>query len=117
VIDHVTLRVSDFLASKAFYETVLAPVGYSEPWSDEEQRAADWGDLSISQDDQPLSENVHLAFAARNRAEVEEFHRVAIQAGYRDNGLPGERKYHKGYYAAFILDPDGNNVEAVFHDR
>ena len=117
MIDHVTLRVSDFHASKVFYETVLAPLGYAEPWSDEEQRAADWGDLSISQDDQPLSENVHIGFAARNRAEVDEFHRVALAAGYRDNGPPGERKYHKGYYAAFVLDPDGNNVEAVFHDR
>jgi len=117
LIDHITLRVSDFQASKAFYETVLEPLGYTPPWSDEEQRAADWGDLSISQDDQPLSENVHLAFAARNRAEVEEFHRVALAAGYRDNGLPGERKYHKGYYASFVLDPDGNNVEAVFHHR
>ena len=68
MIDHITLRVSDFHASKAFYETVLAPLGYAEPWSDEEQRAADWGDLSISQDDQPLTENVHVAFAARSRA-------------------------------------------------
>jgi catechol 2,3-dioxygenase-like lactoylglutathione lyase family enzyme len=117
VIDHVTLRVSDFQASKAFYETVLAPLGYAAPWSDDEQRAADWGDLSISQDDKPLSENVHVAFAAGNRGEVEEFHRIAIEARYRDNGPPGERAYHKGYYAAFVLDPDGNNVEAVFHDR
>jgi catechol 2,3-dioxygenase-like lactoylglutathione lyase family enzyme len=117
LIDHVTLRVSDFHASKAFYETVLAPLGYAPPWADEEQRAADWGDLSISQDEKPLSENVHIAFAARNRAEVEEFHRVGLAAGYRDNGPPGERTYHEGYYASFLLDPDGNNVEAVFHDR
>jgi catechol 2,3-dioxygenase-like lactoylglutathione lyase family enzyme len=117
LIDHVTLRVSDFQASKTFYETVLAPLGYAAPWADEEQRAADWGDLSISQDDQPVSENVHIAFAARSREDVHEFHRVALEAGYRDNGLPGERHYHQGYYAAFVLDPDGNNVEAVFHDR
>ena len=117
MIDHVTLRVSDFEASKAFYVTVLEPLGYGDPWSDHEQRAADWGDLSISQDDKPLTENAHLAFAARNRADVEAFHRAAMAAGYRDNGPPGERKYHKGYYAAFVLDPDGNNVEAVFHDR
>ena len=117
MIDHVTLRVSDFQASKGFYGTVLAPLGYALPWSDDEQQAADWGDLSISQDDKPLSEHVHVAFAARNRAEVEEFHKIAIEAGYRDNGPPGERKYHQGYYAAFVLDPDGNNVEAVFHDR
>jgi catechol 2,3-dioxygenase-like lactoylglutathione lyase family enzyme len=117
MIDHVTLRVSDFEASKAFYITVLEPLGYALPWSHDEQRAADWGDLSISQDEKPLSENVHIAFAARNREEVDAFHRVAIEAGYRDNGQPGLRKYHEGYYAAFVLDPDGNNVEAVFHDR
>jgi len=117
MIDHVTLRISDFEASKTFYSTVLAPLGYEPPWSDDEQRAADWGDISISQDDKPLSENVHIAFAAKSRQEVEAFHRVAIEAGYRDNGAPGERTYHKGYYAAFVLDPDGNNVEAVFHDR
>jgi catechol 2,3-dioxygenase-like lactoylglutathione lyase family enzyme len=117
MIDHVTIRVSDFEASKRFYITVLAPLGYALPWSDDEQRAADWGDVSISQDDKPLSENVHIAFAARNREEVDEFHRVAIEAGYRDNGPPGLRKYHEGYYGAFVLDPDGNNVEAVFHDR
>ncbi|MEK6275584.1 MAG: VOC family protein [Actinomycetota bacterium] len=118
MIDHVTIRVSDFEASKAFYSTVLAPLGYDPPWSDDEQRAADWGDISISQDDKPLSENVHIAFAAKNREEVDAFYRVAIEAGYRDNGPPGERPiYHEGYYGAFVLDPDGNNVEAVFHNR
>jgi catechol 2,3-dioxygenase-like lactoylglutathione lyase family enzyme len=116
VIDHVTLRVSDFEASKAFYEIVLAPLGYAAPWSDDEQRAADWGDLSISQDEKPLTKDAHLAFAARTRAEVDEFHEVALAAGYRDNGPPGERReYHDGYYGAFVLDPDGNNVEAVHH--
>jgi len=116
VIDHVTLRVSDFHASKAFYETVLAPLGYPEPWSDEEQRAADWGTLSISQDEKPLTNEAHLGFAARTREDVDEFHRVALAAGYRDNGSPGERlSYHDGYYGAFVLDPDGNNVEAVHH--
>ena len=118
MIDHVTLRVSDFEASKAFYSTVLEPLGYAEPWSDDEQRAADWGDLSISQDEKPLSENVHIAFAARNREEVDEFHRVAIEAGYRDNGPPGlSGSTTRATTASFVLDPDGNNVEAVFHDR
>src|SRR5687767_12043305 len=111
MIDHVTLRLSDFQASKAFYITVLAPLGYAEPWSDDEQRAADWGDPSISQDEKPLSENVQIAFAARTRQEADEFHRVAMEAGYRDNAPPGLRKYHEGYYGGFVLDPDGNNVE------
>jgi catechol 2,3-dioxygenase-like lactoylglutathione lyase family enzyme len=65
----------------------------------------------------PPAEHVHLAFPARDRATVDEFHRVALAAGYRDNGPPGERGYHAGYYGAFVLDPDDNNVEAVFHDR
>jgi catechol 2,3-dioxygenase-like lactoylglutathione lyase family enzyme len=118
MIDHVTLRVSDFEASKAFYSTVLAPLGHELAWEDVEKRLAEWGDFSIAQDEKPLSENVHVAFEANNREEVDAFHRVAIEAGYRDNGSPGERPiYHEGYYGAFVLDPDGNNVEAVFHDR
>jgi catechol 2,3-dioxygenase-like lactoylglutathione lyase family enzyme len=116
VIDHVTLRVSDFEASKTFYVTVLAPLGYALPWSDDEQRAVDWGDVSISQDDKPLTENAHIAFAAKSREEVDAFYRAAMEAGYDDNGPPGERStYHNDYYGAFVLDPDGNNIEAVFH--
>ena len=118
MIDHVTLRVSNFEASRDFYSTVLAPLGHELGWQDEEQRLAEWGDFSIGQDGKPLSQNVHVAFAAKNRGEVDAFHRAATEAGYRDNGPPGERPiYHEGYYGAFVLDPDGNNVEAVFHDR
>jgi catechol 2,3-dioxygenase-like lactoylglutathione lyase family enzyme len=118
VIDHITLRVSDFHASKAFYTTVLAPLGHELGWGDEEKKLAEWGDFSIAQDGKPLSENVHVAFAAKNRQEVDAFHAAAMEAGYLDNGAPGERPiYHEGYYGAFVLDPDGNNVEAVFHDR
>ena len=118
MIDHVTLRVSDFAASRDFYSAVLAPLGDELGWQDEEKRLAEWGDFSIAQDGKPLSENVHVAFAAKNQAEVDAFHRAAIEGGYRDNGPPGERAiYHEGYYGAFVLDPDGNNVEAVFHDR
>ena len=118
VIDHVTLRVSDFEASKAFYSTVLAPLGHELAWEDAEEGLAEWGDFSIAADGRPLTRNVHVAFVAKNREEVDAFHRAAIEAGHRDNGPPGERpQYHPGYYGAFVLDPDGNNVEAVFHDR
>jgi catechol 2,3-dioxygenase-like lactoylglutathione lyase family enzyme len=118
VIDHVTLRVSDYGASKAFYSTVLEPLGHDLAWSDEEKRLAEWGDFSIAEDGEPLTENAHVAFVAKSREEVDAFHRAAMDAGYRDNGPPGERPiYHEGYYGAFVLDPDGNNVEAVFHDR
>ncbi|HYZ18547.1 MAG TPA: VOC family protein [Gaiellaceae bacterium] len=118
MIDHVTLRVSDFEASKAFYSTVLAPLGHELAWEDAEEGLAEWGDFSIAADGRPLTRNVHVAFVAKNREEVDAFHRAAIEAGHRDNGPPGERpQYHPGYYGAFVLDPDGNNVEAVFHDR
>jgi catechol 2,3-dioxygenase-like lactoylglutathione lyase family enzyme len=118
VIDHVTIRVSDFEASKAFYSTVLAPLGHELGWEDADLRLAEWGDFSIAEDGKPLTENAHIAFEATSREQVDDFHRTAIEAGYRDNGPPGERPvYHEGYYGAFVLDPDGNNVEAVFHDR
>ena len=118
MIDHVTLRVADFEASRAFYTTVLAPLGHELGWQDEEKQFAEWGDFSIAADDKPVAQNVHIAFTAKNRGEVDAFHRAAMDAGYRDNGPPGERPiYHEGYYGAFVLDPDGNNVEAVFHDR
>ena len=102
MIDHVTLRVADFEASKAFYSAVLAPLGHELAWEDADMRGAEWGDFSIAQDGKPLSENVHVAFAAKNRDQVDAFHRAAIEAGYRDNGPPGERPiYHQCYYAAF----------------
>ena len=118
MIDHVTVRVSDFEASKAFYTTVLAPLGYELGWENEEIRGAEWGDFSIAQDGRPLTQNMHVAFGASSRAQVDAFWQAAMDAGYRDNGPPGERPiYHPGYYGAFVLDPDGTNVEAVFHDR
>ena len=118
MIDHVTIRVSDFEASKVFYSCVLAPLGHELGWEDPELRGAEWGDFSIAQDGKPLTRDLHVAFAAKSRDEVDAFHAAAMVAGYRDNGAPGERSiYHEGYYGAFVLDPDGNNVEAVFHDR
>jgi catechol 2,3-dioxygenase-like lactoylglutathione lyase family enzyme len=118
VLDHVTIRVSDYEASKRFYTTVLAPLGHELGWADDARRLAEWGDFSIAADGKPLSRDVHVAFAARSREEVDAFHRAALEAGYRDNGPPGERpSYHEGYYGAYVLDPDGHNVEAVFHDR
>ena len=117
MIDHVTIRVSDYEASRAFYTTVLEPLGL-EPYDDETVPGTEWGDFSIAADDRPVAQNMHIAFPAKSREQVDAFHRAAMEAGYRDNGPPGERPiYHEGYYGAFVLDPDGNNVEAVFHDR
>jgi catechol 2,3-dioxygenase-like lactoylglutathione lyase family enzyme len=119
VIDHVWLRVLDVAASKRFYGTIAPVIGF-ELDKDE----ADWarfrgrgGSCSFVSGSTP-TENVHLAFPAPDNATVDQFHRVALEAGYRDNGGPGERPvYHAGYYGAYVLDPDGHNVEAVCHNR
>ena len=117
-IDHVTIRVADFGASRAFYDTVLAVLGLTDPFLGE--GLAEWGDFSIAArgPGEALTSGLHVAFAASSRDQVDAFHAVAVAAGYESNGTPGERaQYHPGYYGAFVLDPDGNNVEAVFHDR
>jgi len=118
LIDHVHLVVRDLAASKRFYGAVFevlgVPLGGEGPgffWADE---------LFVSTADSPaaagsLTGRHHLAFQASDRSGVERFHQVAVSAGGKDNGPPGVRKYHPGYYAAFVLDPDGNNIEAVFH--
>jgi len=114
VFSHVQLRVSDLRESVRFYETVLAPLGVEKSWDDGE--LVEFGLLSLSADG-PVSRHVHLAFEAGSRAEVEAFHRVALAAGFRDHGVPGYReRYAANYFAAYLLDPDGNNVEAVWRD-
>ncbi len=113
LIDHVHLRVSDLGASKRFYRAVFAALDKAAAFVEAEGHfSADelWVDVA----DGAVS-RVHLAFQASDRAMVEAFHAAALAAGGRDNGGPGERRYHPGYYAAFVLDPDGNNIEAVFH--
>jgi len=118
VFDHVTIRVSDFAASKRFYTTVLAPLGVSLGYEDASEPFAEWGDFSIAADRKPLTQAMHVAFSAPDNDAVDAFWRAGVDAGYADNGPPGERpQYHRGYYAAYLLDPDGNNVEAVCHNR
>lgn len=112
LLDHVHLRVRDLGASKAFYAAALAAVGREIVMEGPGFFAAD--ELFVSADGGPTS-GLHLAFQARDREAVHRFHEAAVAAGGRDNGAPGERGYHPGYYAAYVLDPDGNNVEAVFH--
>ena len=125
-IDHVWLRVRDIVPSTRFYATIAPVLGFrfQAERAGRAHFAAKAGGFTLTLPDEgwsaerPLTENVHLAFPAPDHATVDEFHRVAVAAGYRDNGPPGERShYHPGYYAAFVLDPDGNNVEAVFHGR
>jgi len=119
-IDHLWLGVRDSAASRRFWETV-APVLSLNVSDDRGERFHVWaGDRSFAllADDRPPAEHVHLAFPVADDEAVAEFHSVATAAGYRDNGAPGERpEYHAGYVGAFVLDPDGNNVEAVNHNR
>jgi catechol 2,3-dioxygenase-like lactoylglutathione lyase family enzyme len=117
-IDHVWMRVADLEASARFYELVAPFAGFEVRRQTPERvsfRAAG-GSFSILPG--TPTQNVHLAFPASTDATVDEFHRAATSAGYRDNGAPGERSiYHPGYYGAFVFDPDGNNVEVVNHNR
>lgn len=118
LIDHVQLVVSDLPASQKFYTAILdvlkIPIGGTGEdffWADE---------LFVSTPGSKAAEGAltgrcHLAFQAQSRAEVDAFHKQALANGGKDHGPPGEREYHPGYYAAFVLDPDGNNIEAVFH--
>ena len=117
-IDHVWLRVADLASARAFYETIAPYSGFapqeSGPAGGVQFRAESGTSFSIVRG--TPSAQVHLAFPARDNATVDGFHRVALAAGHRDNGAPGERPiYHAGYYGAFVLDPDGNNVEVVNH--
>jgi catechol 2,3-dioxygenase-like lactoylglutathione lyase family enzyme len=109
VFAHVHLRVRDLAASAAFYEAVLEPLGLRRSG---DESLAQFGSLAIGADG-PVTENVHLAFYAESPGAVDAFHAAGIAAGYRDNGAPGFRDYWPGYYAAYLLDPDGNNIEAV----
>lgn len=110
LIDHVHLRAQNLKATQAFYAAILEVLGV-EFVSDDSHFQADelWIDHG-----EPAT-HVHLAFQAQDRAMVDRWYEAGLKAGGRDNGEPGERPYHPGYYGAFLFDPDGNNVEAVFH--
>ena len=117
LFDHVRLPVRDIARSRAFYERALQPFGVKVLQSSQGPGFAidDRGDFWIMEQELAAA-SVHIAFAAPDRGTVDAFHAAAVEAGGVDNGRPGLRpQYHSGYYAAFVLDPDGNNVEAVFH--
>ena len=119
MLDHVAIRVSDFEQSKRFYAEALSPLGY-ELLMEPSVSAAGFGrqgkpEFWIGQGDP--GQPVHIAFAASDRASVDAFHEEALAAGGRNNGGPGLRpEYHQSYYAAYVFDPDGNNIEAVCHE-
>jgi catechol 2,3-dioxygenase-like lactoylglutathione lyase family enzyme len=118
LIDHVQLVVRDLPKARAFYDALFAAVGLSVGGEGEDYFWCD--ELFISTKDSKaaagkLTGRMHLAFQAPDKAAVERFHRDALAAGGKELGAPGERPYHPGYFAAFVEDPDGNNVEVVYH--
>ena len=121
MIDHVSIKVKDVEQAKAFYEAALAPLGYARgieyPGGMQLLVEGEPGDVWVA----PLPEGAeavptHVALRAADAAAVDAFDEAALAAGGTDNGAPGPRDYHPGYYAAFVLDPEGNNIEAVIHD-
>jgi catechol 2,3-dioxygenase-like lactoylglutathione lyase family enzyme len=133
MLDHVNIRVADYERSKRFYEAVLAPLGYTLAMEVDSGAGFRKGFIPTFwiKQGEPMSSagrpepaglagcggpSVHVAFAAEDRNTVDAFHRAALAAGARDNGAPGLRpNYHPNYYGAFVLDPDGYNIEAVCH--
>jgi catechol 2,3-dioxygenase-like lactoylglutathione lyase family enzyme len=113
LIDHLHIAVRDLEASTRFYSAILQTLGI--PMVElKEHHAFTADELWVTGQGEPTG-RMHFAFQAPDRATVDRFHAAGLAAGGRDNGAPGERRYHPGYYAAYLLDPDGNNVEAVHH--
>ena len=121
MIDHVSIKVKDVEQAKAFYEAALAPLGYARgieyPGGMQLLVEGEPGDVWVA----PLPEGAeavptHVALRAADAAAVDAFYEAALAAGGTYNGAPGPRDYHPGYYAAFVYDPEGNNIEAVIHD-
>jgi catechol 2,3-dioxygenase-like lactoylglutathione lyase family enzyme len=121
VFDHVGVNVSDYGVSKRFYEGALAPLGYAVAMEFAEWKTAGFGADAVPghfwiSEREPRTTGTHVAFQSPDRATVDAFHAAGLAAGGTDNGEPGVREhYHPTYYSAFVLDPDGNNVEAVCH--
>jgi catechol 2,3-dioxygenase-like lactoylglutathione lyase family enzyme len=117
LIDHVHLVVKDIEASRRFYAAVTGVLGIAPAatgpafFGYDELYVSTASHTGVGE----LTGRVHLAFATKDRATVDAVYRAALEAGGTDNGKPGERPYHPGYYAGFVLDPDGNNIEAVYH--
>ena len=120
MFDHIGLNVSDYGASRTFYEKMLAPLGYQVVMAFDEWKGAGFGESDKPEfwvtERAPVGTGTHVAFTCADRATVDAVYAAAIDGGGRDNGPPGPREhYHPTYYSAFVLDPDGNNVEAVCH--
>jgi catechol 2,3-dioxygenase-like lactoylglutathione lyase family enzyme len=115
LIDHIHLRAKDLDATRRFYKAVFAVLDMPVTTEDERHLSCDELYIDALGGEKASTSHVHLAFQTEDRAMVDRFYEAGLAAGGRDNGKPGERDYHPGYYAAFLIDPDGNNIEAVFH--
>jgi catechol 2,3-dioxygenase-like lactoylglutathione lyase family enzyme len=121
-LDHVGFAVADYARSKAFYQRALAPLRmsllleFSEAAAGFGREDGERPSLFIEAQGEPARGRLHIALRAETRAQVDAFHAAAVAAGGIDNGAPGLRWYHPDYYGAYVLDPDGNNIEAVCHD-
>jgi catechol 2,3-dioxygenase-like lactoylglutathione lyase family enzyme len=116
VVDHADLHASDYDASVRFYATVLEPLGIPSWREDSDDgRATCFTRVNVVER-RPPTTGLHLCFVASSREEVDAFHRAGVGAGFESNGAPGYRAYGPGYYAAFLFDPDGNNIEALYRD-
>jgi catechol 2,3-dioxygenase-like lactoylglutathione lyase family enzyme len=113
VVDHLDVHASNFSESVRFYETVLAALEIPKLFEHEGEACFTHVNVVART---PPTKDLHLCFYARSRAEVDAFHRVGVDAGFQSNGEPGYREYGPGYYAAYLLDPEGNNIEALYRD-
>jgi catechol 2,3-dioxygenase-like lactoylglutathione lyase family enzyme len=121
IVDHVWIRVADLGRARDFYDTIAPHAGLRKDHDTAERvryRGVTGSFSLIGSPRTPATEHLHMAFPTTDDGDVERFHAAAVAAGYESNGKPGERaRYHPGYYAAFVLDPDGNNIEVVNHNR
>ena len=113
LLDHVKVTVKNIDHSKSFYRPIIEALGHTI--SQEENYSFCIDELMVTESPQTTSQSLHLAFQADSPAVVKLFYQTALEHGGRCNGAPGERLYHQGYYSAYVLDPDGNNIEAVYH--
>ena len=120
MFDHVQIKVENLPQSFAFYEPVLGTLGYKNVFEIEGvvvgfgNNPHDMFEVARTSEDSPVSKSTHIAFVAKSEDAVQAFHKTALEHGARDNGAPGLRDYEEGYFAAFVIDPNGHNLEAVF---
>ena len=120
MFDHVQIKVEDLAKSRLFYEAVLGSLGYNIVFEIKDivvgfgTNPHDMFEVARSSEDSPVSKATHIAFVARSEDAVQAFHTTALSHGATDNGAPGLRDYEPGYFAAFVIDPNGHNLEAVF---